>query len=295
VAGLEVRHTQGTEGSLSRFKKKNGSGRSVTFTTGVIRVEPDRMRVTLPRLGTIKLHESARELARRLEAGTARILSATVRLDGGRWYVSLSCEVDRQITAHDRPGTVVGVDVGITHLAVLSTGQIIENPRHLTGAAKHLRRLARRVSRRTGPHRRTRQDPSKGWIRANGDRSRAYARVANVRREARRPSTPTASTWPARQTTVASNCWRSSSRDGASTPPVRPQVPRSWQPAPLPAQQARHRTGAAERARTPATLSQQQHPVDHDTPERPELNTYGVPPVLPVWKVLTAAVGASSL
>jgi putative transposase len=28
-----------------RFKKKNGSGRSVTFTTGVIRVEPDRMHV----------------------------------------------------------------------------------------------------------------------------------------------------------------------------------------------------------------------------------------------------------
>ena len=44
----------------------------------------------LPRLGRLKLHESARKLARRLEAGTARIMSATVRRDGGRWYVSFT-------------------------------------------------------------------------------------------------------------------------------------------------------------------------------------------------------------
>jgi putative transposase len=166
-----------------RFKRKSSAGRSVTFTTGVIRVEPDRMHVTLPRLGTIKLHESARKLARRLEAGTARILSATVKLDGGRWYVSFSCEVDRQIGTHDRPGTVVGVDVGIKHLAVLCTGQVIDNPRHLAGAAKHLRRVSRRVSRRVGPDRRTRQEASNRWAKANADRSRAYAQVANLRRD----------------------------------------------------------------------------------------------------------------
>ena len=56
------------------------------FTTGVIRVETDRKHVTLPRVGTIKTHESTRKLARRLETGTARIPSATVRRDAGRWY-----------------------------------------------------------------------------------------------------------------------------------------------------------------------------------------------------------------
>ena len=39
------------------------------FTTGAIRVEPDRKHVVLPRLGRLKLHESARKLARRLESG----------------------------------------------------------------------------------------------------------------------------------------------------------------------------------------------------------------------------------
>jgi len=55
--------------------------------------------VTLPRVGTIKTHESTRKLARRLETGTARILSATVRRDAGRWYCAFTVEVARQVSA----------------------------------------------------------------------------------------------------------------------------------------------------------------------------------------------------
>ena len=62
--------------------------RSVRFTTGAIRAEADRRHVVLPRIGRIRTHESTRKLARRLEAGTARILSATVSCRGGRWYCS---------------------------------------------------------------------------------------------------------------------------------------------------------------------------------------------------------------
>src|SRR3981189_1790241 len=76
---------------------------SVRFTTGVIRVETDRKHVTLPRVGTIKTHESTRKLARRLQTGTARILSATVRRDAGRWYCAFTVEVARQASAPARP------------------------------------------------------------------------------------------------------------------------------------------------------------------------------------------------
>ncbi len=68
-----------------RFKSRHGTVATVRFTTGAIRVEPDRRHVVLPRLGRLKVHESARTLARRVEAGTARVLSATVRRQGGRW------------------------------------------------------------------------------------------------------------------------------------------------------------------------------------------------------------------
>src|SRR5262245_47416901 len=78
-----------------RFKSRRRATPSVRFSTGTIRVEPDRRHVTLPRLGTIKTHESTRKLARRLEYGTARILSASVRRQAGRWFVSFTCEVER--------------------------------------------------------------------------------------------------------------------------------------------------------------------------------------------------------
>ncbi|MGZ8815314.1 MAG: helix-turn-helix domain-containing protein, partial [Mycobacterium sp.] len=72
---------------VPRFKSKHVAAKKFSFTTGAIRVEPDRKYVTLPRLGTIKTHESTRKLARRVEAGTARVIRVTVRFQRGRWLV----------------------------------------------------------------------------------------------------------------------------------------------------------------------------------------------------------------
>jgi putative transposase len=166
-----------------RFRSKRRTTPSVRFTTGTIRLEADRKHVTLPRLGTIKTHESTRTLARRLEAGTARILSATVRRQTGRWFVAFTCEVQSAQRSVTRPNATVGVDVGITHLAVLSDGELVANPRHLASAQRVLRRRARAVSRKTGPDRRTGQRPSRRWEQARRDLARAHARVASLRRD----------------------------------------------------------------------------------------------------------------
>ena len=69
------------------------------FTTGVIRVETDRQQVTLPRVGTIKTQDDTCELISGGETGTARILSATVRRDAGRWYCAFTVEVARHVSA----------------------------------------------------------------------------------------------------------------------------------------------------------------------------------------------------
>ncbi|MEU9506756.1 IS607 family element RNA-guided endonuclease TnpB [Micromonospora sp. NPDC048170] len=166
-----------------RFKSRRRTTPSVRFTTGTIRVEPDRKHVVLPRLGRLKLHESARKLARRLDNDTARIMSATVRRDGGRWHVSFTVEVERAERTPARPDSVVGVDVGIKHLAVLSTGELVDNPRHLVAAQARLRALGRALSRRTGPDRRTDRRASKRWGRAAARLGRAHARVTNLRRD----------------------------------------------------------------------------------------------------------------
>jgi putative transposase len=165
------------------FKARRRAVPRVRFTTGTIRVEPDRHHITLPRVGRLKTHESTRKLARRVEDGTARITSATVRRESGRWFCAFTVEVQRTVRGAARPDERVGVDLGISHLAVLSTGECVPNPRHLGRSLRRLRSAARTMSRRVGPDRRARTRPSKRWERARDAVSRLHARVGNQRRD----------------------------------------------------------------------------------------------------------------
>ena len=175
-----------------RFKTRHRGARSVRFTTGAIRIEPDRHHVTLPRLGTIRTHESTRKLARRLRAGTARILSATVRFTGGRWQ----CAFQVIVAGKTRPAhagrshhRVVGVDVGVKDLLVVATADGVEvdriaAPKPLTRAQSRLRAAQRSAARRCGPYdpeTKTRREPSKRWERANARVGRIHATAAAIR------------------------------------------------------------------------------------------------------------------
>ncbi|NMM83434.1 transposase [Rhodococcus sp. SRB_17] len=188
---------QGTMG-FPRFGNKQAvlSCRFTTGALGLVTGGGDRRHVQLPRIGVVKTAESTRKLARKTTAGTARIRSATVSFRGGRWQVSFSVEttiparalhpetvVTGSATGLRRGNSVVGVDVGVKHLAVLSTGEMIENPKHARRQAKALRRLQRQASRRTGPDRRTNQEPSKRWLRTQGRVRQVHTRIGNTRRD----------------------------------------------------------------------------------------------------------------
>ena len=155
--------------------------RSVRFTTGAIRCETGH--AVLPRLGRVRLHETASRLVEEVAAGRARIVSATVRLERGRWMVSFTVDAEVARAPARQPGAVVGVDLGIKVLAVLSTGEQTPNPRHLGGALRKVRRLSRAVSRKRGPDRRTRQRPSNRWRRASAALAKTQGRVADQRRD----------------------------------------------------------------------------------------------------------------
>ncbi len=159
-----------------RRKKKRRARVACRFTTGQIKVLPDRQHVQLPRIGVVRTHESTRKLARRLEQGTARILAATISRRGDRWYVSFTVEVERAIPTSNGKPSVVGVDVGVRHLAVLSTGQTVANPRALEGSLRKLRRLNRELARR--------KPGSKHRNRTRRRLAQVHARAANLRRDA---------------------------------------------------------------------------------------------------------------
>lgn len=179
---------QGRRMGMPRFKSKRKARLACRFTTGTIRVESGGRHVTLPRLGTIRVHEPTGKLLAHIRAGTARVLSATVRNERGRWFVAFQAEVKREIHRVARPDVMVGIDLGIKTLAVMadSTGEIREvaNPRNLDTALTALRRASRTVSRRRGPDRRTGQKPSKRWEKANAARNKIHHRVANLRADA---------------------------------------------------------------------------------------------------------------
>jgi putative transposase len=136
--------------AFPRFKGRRGR-LSCRFTTGAFGLGTDRRHIQLPRIGRVRTHESTRKLARKVEAGTARIRSATLSWQRGRWHVAFSVELPDPTPPARTGGRVVGVDLGITSLAVLSTGQVVPNPRHLDGALRALRRTQRQASGRRGP------------------------------------------------------------------------------------------------------------------------------------------------
>jgi putative transposase len=165
-----------------RFKGRRAR-LSCRFTTGAFGLGPDRRHIQLPRIGQVRTHESTRRLARKVETGTARIRSATLSWQRGRWHVAFSVELPDPDPPAREGGQVVGVDLGITSLAVLSTGQVVPNPRHLDGALRALRRVQRQASRRRGPDRRTRTEPSNRWRKTKARIAALHTRVANARRD----------------------------------------------------------------------------------------------------------------
>jgi putative transposase len=106
-------------------------------------------RVKFPRVGEIPLRLH-RPLPR--ESSVKRV---TIKYDGGAWYATLAVEsADPCIHPFVPPKNPVGVDVGLTHLATLSNGEVFEHPKFLLKAQRQLARQMRRLSgRRKGSHR----------------------------------------------------------------------------------------------------------------------------------------------
>ncbi|GHO86435.1 RNA-guided endonuclease InsQ/TnpB family protein [Dictyobacter formicarum] len=148
-----------------RFKsKKKGIG---SFRlTGAIHVFADG--IQLPRLGTLRLHEHG------YLPTTAKVLSATVSEQAGRWFVSVQVEetVPDPVQA---TGQVIGIDLGIKALATASDGTVIANPKALRSHLKKLRRASRQHSRK--------QKGSKHRVKATRKLARLHAHIANIRKD----------------------------------------------------------------------------------------------------------------
>jgi putative transposase len=117
-----------------KFARK-GQYQSFSFKQSV---KVSATHVQLPKLGKIKYRNS--------QDCTGTIKRATVRECADGWYVCLCVETD--IESLPISPNSIGIDVGIKSLLVTSSGETVENPKHLYKAEKKLKRLQRLVSRK---------------------------------------------------------------------------------------------------------------------------------------------------
>ncbi|WP_394543227.1 RNA-guided endonuclease InsQ/TnpB family protein [Azorhizophilus paspali] len=126
-------------------------------------------RIRIPHLGWVRMREALRF--------SGKILSATISRVADRWFASIS--VDTQDLTHlpkaENQGAV-GVDLGVSALATLSTGEVITGPKAHAALLKRLRRLSRSLSRK--------QKGSANSKKARTRLARLHARIANIRQDA---------------------------------------------------------------------------------------------------------------
>ncbi len=123
-------------------------------------------RIYLPKVGWV------RAIFHREMVGTPKNVTIS-KTPAGDYYASIQCE--REIESPVHIGPAVGIDVGLTDLAVLSTGEKIPHPKHLRTAEKKLTRLQRSLSRKV--------KGSKNREKARILVARQHEHVANGRRD----------------------------------------------------------------------------------------------------------------
>ena len=122
--------------------------------------------VRLPVIGNVKAFESLRF--------QGKVLSGRVFLQAGQWFLSVAVETRVETPrVFDHP--IVGVDLGLKTAVVTSHGDLLDGPKPLKAALKHLRRANRRLHRRKkgGCNRR----------KAQLQVARIHQRVANIRKD----------------------------------------------------------------------------------------------------------------
>ena len=144
--GFFDRIKEGKTPGYPRFKGKNRYQSFCYPDKAGWKLKGDRL--TLTKLGTIRVR-----LHRPIEG---KIKTCTIKREGDAWYVVFSCEVEPSPRLADSD-EMVGIDLGTLHLATLSTGETIENPRHFRKGEKKLAHLQRSLKRKKWrSHRRNR-------------------------------------------------------------------------------------------------------------------------------------------
>jgi len=146
-----------------KFRKKGLHDR-FSLTNDQFSIDGSRIRI--PHLGWVRMRETLRF--------TGKIMSATVSRVADKWFVSITVDTpdDSRLPKAENQGAV-GVDLGVSALATLSTGEIVTGPKAHKALLSRLQRLSRGLSRKV--------KGSENRKQAKLKLARLHARIGNVR------------------------------------------------------------------------------------------------------------------
>ena len=151
---------------VPRFKSKRDNRQAVRFTANARWKITTGGDLSLPKVGDVRVKWS-----RALPSVPSSV--TVVKDAAGRYFASFVVETEP--AALPESESVVGIDLGLSHFAVLSDGTKIDSPRFLRRAEKKLKREQRRLARKA------KGSNNRGKARLKV--ARAHARVADARRE----------------------------------------------------------------------------------------------------------------
>jgi putative transposase len=149
-----------------RFRSRKDSRQSIRFTKNARFKVTESGRLWLPKIGDVPVRWS-----RPLPSDPSSV--TVIKDSAGRYFASFVVETsDEPLPETD---CEIGIDLGLTHFAVMSNGEKVDNPRILRRAAKKLRKAQRALSRK--------EKGSANRVKAKVKVAKAYAKVAGTRRD----------------------------------------------------------------------------------------------------------------
>jgi putative transposase len=151
-------------GAFPKFKSKHGK-QSIQYPQNV-KILEDALKI--PKIGEVKakLHRTFEG-----ELKTVTISMSTT----GKYYASLLFDDGLPELEISSVGKAVGIDVGLTHLAITSDGSKFNNPKPLQKREKNLKRKQQKLSRK--------QKGSGKRVKAKRIVARVHERIANSRND----------------------------------------------------------------------------------------------------------------
>lgn len=152
-------------GKYPVFHKK---GKHDSFTVDNDKAKLYGNRIQLPNIGRVRLAESLRF--------SGKIMSYTVSHYADQWHVSVSVELEEAVQLPvTNPDSVVGVDVGLSHVAVASDGTVCDAPESLRKLDDKLRKAQRSISKK--------QKGSHNRAKALVKKQRIQNKINNIRKD----------------------------------------------------------------------------------------------------------------